>query len=216
MRLSVSDTGKGMTPEVVSRIFDPFFTTKGPDEGTGLGLSVVYGIAKSHQGAITVDSEPAKGSTFNVFLPRIEIKDAFEPEIVMQQPPTGREQILFVDDEKVLAYLGHLMLEKLGYKVESWTSSVQALKAFEAQPEKFDLVITDMTMPHLTGIDLAKEVVRLRPQIPVILCSGFSDLITPENAGEMGITTMLIKPVILAELAKTVRQILDEKKATEV
>ncbi len=215
IKLSVSDTGKGMTPEVVSRIFDPFFTTKGPDEGTGLGLSVVYGIARSHQGAITVDSESGRGSTFNVFLPRIEIKDAFGPEIMMQ-PPTGKEQILFVDDEEVLAYLGHLMLENLGYKVESWTSSVEALKAFEAQPVKYDLVITDMTMPHMTGINLAKEVVRLRPQIPVILCSGFSDLITPEKAREMGITAMLIKPVKLAELAKTVRQILDDKKATEV
>jgi PAS domain S-box-containing protein len=210
IKLSVSDTGKGMTPEVVSRIFDPFFTTKGPHEGTGLGLSVVYGIVRSHQGAITVDSEPGKGSTFNVFLPRIEIRDAFEPEIVMK-PPTGEEQILLVDDERALTDIGRLMLETLGYKVESFTSSVEALKAFEAQPDKFDLVITDMTMPHMTGIKLAKELMRLRPQIPVILCSGFSDLITPEKAREMGIKTMLIKPVSLAELAKTVRQILDDK-----
>jgi PAS domain S-box-containing protein len=215
IRLSVSDTGKGMTPEVVGRIFDPFFTTKGPAEGTGLGLSVVYGIVRSHQGAITVDSEPGKGSTFNVFLPRIEIRDAFEPEIAVK-PPTGEELILFVDDERALADLGQHMLEALGYKLESFTSSVEALKAFEAQPNRFDLVITDMTMPHMTGVKLAKEVMRLRPQTPVILCSGFSDLITPEKAREMGIATMLMKPLSLAELAKTVRQILDDKKAKEV
>jgi PAS domain S-box-containing protein len=215
IKLSVSDTGKGMTPEVVGRIFDPFFTTKGPDEGTGLGLSVAYGIVKNHQGAITVDSEPGKGSTFHVFLPRIEVKDAPEPAIAMQ-PPTGKEQVLYVDDEKALADLGRLMLEALGYKVESFTSSVEALKAFEAQPDKFDIVITDMTMPHLTGVKLAKEVMRLRPQIPVILCSGFSDLITPEKALEMGIAAMLMKPLTLAKLAATVRQILDDKKAMEV
>lgn len=213
VELSVSDTGHGMNPEVRKRIFEPFFTTKGVGEGTGLGLSVVYGIVKNLQGSIIVLSEVGQGTTFKVYFPRIKKQPPYEPLVVIQ-PPTGHEQILYIDDEPALLDLGKQTLENLGYQVEIRVHPLEALKAFEAQPQKFDLVITDQTMPHMTGVKLAQELMRLRPGIPVIICTGFSELITPEKAKEIGIKAMLMKPLAVSELARVIRAVLDEGKGS--
>ncbi|MDP3028951.1 MAG: PAS domain S-box protein, partial [Deltaproteobacteria bacterium] len=210
MRLTVSDTGHGMDPAVMERIFDPFFTTKGPGEGTGMGLAVVHGAVKKHGGAITVDSEPGKGTAFHVYFPRMERGGAPEAEAAASVP-TGSERILFVDDEKVLVEMVKQMLESLGYRVVDRTSSIEALEAFRAQPDQFDLVITDQTMPNMTGETLARELLRIRPDIPIILCTGYSELITEEKAKAMGIRELLMKPVVRAEMARIIRHVLDQK-----
>lgn len=208
LKMSVRDTGHGMTPEIINRIFDPYFTTKEKGEGTGLGLAVVYGIVKSHDGAITVSSEPGKGSIFDVYLPIIG--EGMTTEIDTEQPlSTGHESILFIDDEQILVDIGKQILEHLGYNVIAKTSSIEALELFQAKPDQFDLVITDMTMPHITGERLAQELMRIRPDIPIILCTGFSKEITAERAKEMGIREFVMKPLVIRDLAKTVRKVLD-------
>jgi len=208
LQLTVSDTGCGMPPQVRERIFDPFFTTKEVGEGTGMGLSVVHGIAGSYGGTITVDSEPGQGSTFKVYLPIIERREksqaAQEDSI-----PTGSERILFVDDEPALTDIGKQFLEALGYSVETRTSSIEALELFKNQPDRFDLVITDMTMPHMTGEDLAQELMCLKPNIPIILCTGFSANINDQKACAMGIRAFVLKPIVKPEIAATVRKVLD-------
>ncbi|MBW1939018.1 MAG: PAS domain S-box protein [Deltaproteobacteria bacterium] len=210
LRLSVSDTGQGIEPKLIDRIFDPYFTTKEVDEGTGLGLSVCDGIVKNHGGAITVDTEPGKGSTFHVYLPIIEpIEEISEPEA--EEPiPTGHECILFIDDNLALMEMGKEMLEHLGYEVVTRTSSIEALELFRVRSDKFDLVITDMTMPNMTGDKLAGELMKIRPDIPVILCTGFSERISKERAKTMGIKAFLMKPVVRREIAETIRKVLDE------
>jgi len=207
--LRVGDTGHGMPEEVKTRIFEPFYTTKGRDKGTGMGLSVVHGITKSHGGSITVKSEPGKGSTFEVFLPKIEMKTALTTDDNLALP-TGDERILFVDDEKVLTDMGRQMLERLGYRVASRTSSIEALELFKAQPGNFDLVITDMTMPNMTGDKLAAALMAIRRDIPVILCTGFSEQITEEKAKKLGIREYILKPMVMNKLANTVRGVLDK------
>ncbi|MCJ7603289.1 MAG: response regulator, partial [Desulfobulbaceae bacterium] len=209
--LMVSDTGHGMDRAVMERIFHPFFTTKGQGEGTGLGLSVVHGIVKSHEGAITVDSEPGKGTTFHIYLPRIE--KGGEPEAPDAVPiPTGSERILYVDDEKTLVEMVKQMLEGLGYKVTGRTSSIEALEAFRDRPEKFHMVITDQTMPNMTGKTLAREILKIRPDIPIILCTGYSGLISEEKIKAIGIRELVMKPVVYDDLARIIRQVLDQKK----
>jgi PAS domain S-box-containing protein len=209
LRLTVSDTGHGMTPDVRERIFDPFFTTKEPGEGTGLGLSVVHGIVKSLGGTITVDSQPGKGSTFQIYLPLAGRE--LEPEVETEKTvPAGDERILFIDDELVLANMGKQMLERLGYEVVSRTSSIEALELFRAQPDRFDLVITDMTMPNMTGEKLAAEIMNIRPDVPVILCTGFSEVITADKAKAMGIREYVMKPILKRRIAETIRRVLDE------
>ncbi len=208
--LTVSDTGHGMDTALIERIFDPYFTTKGQAEGTGLGLAVVQGIVKSHGGAITVYSEPGLGSTFHVFLPRITREIPPEAQIV-EVLPAGSERILFVDDEEALVELGKEMLESIGYHVTAKTSSVEALKSFRAQPDSFDLVLTDMTMPGLTGKELTRELMAIRKDIPVILCTGFSELINEKQAQEEGIRELVMKPYVVANLAKTIRRVLERK-----
>jgi PAS domain S-box-containing protein len=210
LRLMVRDTGRGIPPHILDRIFDPFFTTKDKGEGTGMGLSVVHGIVKSHRGAITVQSEPGKGSIFNVFLPVIE--KTVKREAPIERPiPMGTERILFIDDETPLANLGKKMLGFLGYAVTTRTSSIEALELFKARPDRFDLVITDMTMPNLTGDELALKLAKIRPDIPIILCTGFSHKITEEKSKEMGIKAYLLKPILREVMAETVRRVLDEK-----
>lgn len=210
LKLSVSDTGCGMPPAVQERIFDPFFTTKGEGEGTGMGLSVVHGIVKGHGGTITVYSEPEQGSIFNVYFPVVEARDLTDAEV-----PTdlrkGHERILFIDDEEFQVDLGKQILERLGYKVITRRSSVEALELFCVNPYGFDLVITDLTMPNLTGDALARELIAVRPDIPIILCTGFSDRITEEQALSLGIRAFIMKPIVMREMSETVRRVLDEK-----
>ncbi len=208
--LSVSDTGSGMEPAVIERIFDPFFTTKEAGEGTGMGLSVVHGIVKTHGGVITVESSPEKGSTFKVLLPKIEDQVSAEP-VATTHVPRGNERILFVDDEEALMEITKIMLTALGYDVIARTSSIEALEAFRAGPDKFDLVITDQAMPNLTGIELSKELIQLRPDIPIILCTGFSETVSPEKAQTLGIRELILKPISRDQLAITVRKVLTKE-----
>jgi len=211
LKLTVSDNGHGMSPEVKERIFDPYFTTKEKGEGTGLGLAMVHGIVKSHRGAITVYSEPDMGSTFHVYLPVIERET--DPDMRSEETvPTGTERILFVDDEQPIVDIAKQMLEHLGYGVVTRTSSVEALELFRRNPEAFALVITDMTMPNMTGEEFANEIMFIRPDIPIILCTGFSRSITEEKAKVMGIQAFIMKPILRQELAETIRRVLDGKR----
>jgi len=210
LRLTVSDTGHGIEKKVIDRIFEPYYTTKEKSGGTGMGLAVVHGIVKSHGGIITVYSKPGKGSTFNVFLPIIESTEAVEEtKIRLGRIPTGKEQILFIDDEPAIVDIGKGMLEHLGYKVEVRTSPIEALAAFKALSDKFDLIISDMTMPKMTGDELAKELMAIRPDIPIILCTGFSEHINEEKAKAIGIRKFVMKPFIMREMAEAIRQVLD-------
>jgi len=211
VQLSVSDTGLGIQAKHLDRVFDPFFTTKELGEGTGMGLSVVHGIVKNYKGAIYVYSKEGKGSTFKIFLPAIERRA--EPEKrEAEDIPKGTEHILFVDDEPILVKLGTSQLEAIGYKVSSRSNSLEALALFKNKPDSFDLVITDMTMPKLTGDGLATEIKRVRPDIPIILCTGFSSKITSDNMEQFDFDAFLMKPIILKEMAKIVRKFLDEAK----
>jgi PAS domain S-box-containing protein len=210
LRLTVSDMGQGMTPEVLERVFEPYYTTKEKGEGTGLGLSVVHGIVKNYGGTIRAYSELGKGSTFHVYFPVIREPAEEVPETDKVAPiPTGNERILFIDDEQSLAQLGKEMLERLGYKVTTRTSSTEALDLFKAKPDQFDLVVTDMTMPNMTGEKLAGELMKVRSDIPVIMCTGFSGRISEEEAKEIGIKAFVMKPLVMRDLAKTVRDVLD-------
>ncbi len=212
VKLVVRDTGVGMPPEIVERVFDPFFTTKKPGEGTGLGLSIVHGIVEQHDGYITVESEPGKGSTFTFYLAQAEregqVKSAGEESV-----PTGHERVLFVDDEQVLTQMGREMLEELGYEVTVKNDGIEALALFRADPNRLDLVMTDQTMPGMTGIDLAREIMSLRPSIPVIITTGFSDLVDAAIANAAGVRALLMKPITRGELARTVRKALDGQDA---
>ena len=209
VRLTVSDTGTGIAPEVMHRIFDPFFTTKKTGEGTGLGLSVVYGIVKGFGGTVTVRSELGVGSIFSVYLPAIA--NTVEASLgVHVSIPKGNERILFVDDEETLTTMWCDILDSLGYKVTVAPESVNALEIFRDTPDRFDLVITDMTMPGMTGMDLSEEILKLRPGMPIILCTGFNELVTEEKAKAMGIRAFAMKPVNLRDLAVLIRKVLEK------
>ncbi len=210
INLNVSDTGHGMTPEILNCIFDPFFTTKTRGEGTGLGLSVVHGIVKNCGGAIYAYSIPGKGSIFKVFIPAIE-RRIYPEERENKSLPKGTERILFVDDEPVLGKMGKQLLESLGYKVEIRTNRIEALELFRKQPDRFDLVVTDMTMPNITGENLAVELMNIRPDMPVILCTGFSKNIDEKKAMALGIRAFISKPVLKHEIAETIRSVLNSK-----
>jgi len=215
VRLSIADTGHGIDPGTMERIFDPFFTTKGPGRGTGLGLSVVHGIVKNHGGGISFTSEQGKGTTFHVFLPRTDLREEITQESASFQPlPGGRERILFLDDEKDLVFAGQKLLEKLGYDVVAGTDSLKALEVFRSQPDRFDLVITDQTMPHMTGERLAREILSLRSDVPIILCTGLGcgseGGLTKENTRAAGIREVVMKPVERNEFARIIRRVLDQ------
>jgi len=209
VKLEISDTGHGMDSITLENIFTPYFTTKPKGEGTGLGLSVVLGIVKSFNGHIKFYSEPGKGTTANVYFPCLETETDAVAMSVEEKIPTGTERVLLVDDELEILEMAKLSLESLGYQVLACTSSQEALAAFAEDPEKFDLVVTDMTMPQLTGMELIQQLFAVRPHIPVILCTGFSELITKEKACALGIRELLTKPVLRTELAKSVRKALD-------
>ncbi len=210
LQLVVRDTGEGIDPAVQDKIFDPFFTTKKAGEGTGLGLSVVYGIVRDCGGEIFVDSEPGHGTTFTILLPLVAA-DGRRDELTPAVLPRGRGRILFVDDEAPIASLGQEMLTSLGYEVAVRFSSHDALAAFRAHPDRFDLVITDMTMPNMTGAGLARELLKIRPGLPVILTTGFSERINAEEAKQLGIRAFLMKPVSLADLAQAVKRVMEER-----
>lgn len=207
LKLTVEDTGRGIDQAIIERIFDPYFTTKPPGEGTGMGLSVAQGIIKTHGGTITVYSEPEQGTTFSVYLPEFEGKDAIETPNALSLV-TGDERILFVDDEKILVELGKEMLETLGYRVTAAIGSPEALEIFRNRPDDFDLVITDMTMPEMTGIQLAKKITAIRSDIPFILCTGFSELINGGKSSVDGICEVIMKPYVLTDMAAAIRKVL--------
>jgi PAS domain S-box-containing protein len=210
IELSVKDTGCGMDATTKHKIFEPFFTTKERGQGTGLGLAVVHGIVQSLQGAITVSSEPGRGSTFTVFLPKVVHKQKVQAEMV-GEIPGGKECILFVDDEEPLVEAAREMLGRLGYEVVATTDSTQALDIFSGEPHRFHLVITDYTMPDMTGVGLTKDLMRIRPDIPIILCTGYTEMISRDEARAMGIREFVMKPLVKREMAETIRRVLDTK-----
>ncbi len=210
VRLTIADTGHGMDRKTMEKIFNPYFTTKAKGEGSGLGLSVVHGIVKNLQGAVRVYSEPERGTTIQVYLPCMDAKRREElPETVSL--PTGRETLLAVDDEEMIRELIAEMLSGLGYSVESMASSVEALQAFLSYPDRYDLVISDHSMPHLTGIDLAARIHAVRPDLPVIICTGFSTKMEEGEAFPPGVCAFVNKPILKSELAWSVRRALDDK-----
>ncbi|MDR3567604.1 MAG: response regulator [Syntrophobacteraceae bacterium] len=208
--LDVRDTGCGMAPETLERIFDPYFTTKKVGEGTGLGLSVARNIVEAGGGAIEVESGPGQGTLFHIWFPRL--KEARAPALEgIDTLPTGKERILFVDDEKPLTELGKAILESLGYTVRTELSSPDALRTFNREPLAFDLIITDITMPHITGMELAGKILDVRPDIPIIVCTGFSENMVAKRDGEKVNCQVITKPYSIAALAKAVRKALDQK-----
>ncbi len=209
--LSVSDTGSGMDNDIKARIFEPYFTTKNPGEGTGMGLPVVQGIVESHGGAINVSSIPGQGSNFRVFLPRINgaVHPRFTPSTSIRG---GNERILFIDNESVLVGMAREQLEQLGYTIVGRTDSLKALEVFSANPHRFDIVITDLTMPHMNGIQLARKFLEIRPDIPIILCTGFSNATAAREALKIGIKEVVMKPMVLETMAHAIRKSLDSKK----
>jgi two-component system, cell cycle sensor histidine kinase and response regulator CckA len=209
--LSVKDTGCGMDRQTLARIFEPYFTTKVVGKGSGLGLAVVHGIVKTLHGFVKVESEEGKGSTFHVYIPAIAKVVAPPLAAEISEIPGGTERILVVDDEELIVDMNKFILERIGYKVVATTSSAKALAEISAHPDGFDLVITDQTMPELTGIELAQEVMKIRPDIPIVLCSGYSAVVSEEEALQKGIKRYIIKPVELRALARIVRDVLDEK-----
>ncbi|NOQ21392.1 MAG: response regulator [Candidatus Aegiribacteria sp.] len=209
VRLTVKDNGYGVDKKNLEHIFDPFFTTKDPGEGTGMGLSVVHGIIKNHGGHITVHSEPAVGTIFTIYIPVIESSVEALPEKI-EPARGGTESILIVDDEKVLVEMTEDILKRMGYQVTARTSSLEALELFRAGPDEYDLIITDLTMPEMTGDKLAAELLRINPDIPIILCTGFINTVSPETASALGVRKMIMKPIVGAQLARTVRQVLDD------
>ncbi|MBU1195995.1 MAG: response regulator [Proteobacteria bacterium] len=208
IQLTVSDTGHGIDPDIRTRIFDPYFTTKEIGKGTGMGLSVVLGIVKNHNGTVSVDSKPGQGSVFKIVFPAAK-GEKQTSKSTSDHLPTGNESILFIDDEESLSKLGSMLLQRLGYKVKALTDPVNALELIRAEPAGFDLVITDMTMPRLSGDQLIKEILNINSNMPVILCTGFSNKIDKEKAMMIGARCYIEKPLDKSKLAYCIREILD-------
>ena len=211
VHLSIEDTGKGIDPEIHDKIFNPYFTTKEVGKGTGMGLAIIHGIVKSYGGFLTFDSQPGEGTIFHVFLP--VVPDAPQPEATATDlVPFGTEHILFVDDEEILAEMGKHLLERLGYRVTVKNSSVEALSIFQSAPNHFDLVITDQTMPNMTGFDIARRMLQIRPGMPIILCTGYSSQISEDKVRSYGIKGFALKPLAKKDIAVLIRKLLDEEK----
>jgi len=209
LHLEVTDTGQGMDGEMLDRIFEPYFTTKSRGEGTGMGLSVVHGIVKSQGGHITVNSEPGKGASFHIYWPAIERSETPKESEFMESLPEGHETILLLDDEEPTLLVEAAILKRLGYRVHSFSNPHLALASFREKADMFDLVVTDMTMPDMTGVDLFKEIKAIRPDIPVILCTGYSEFISEEEAQKMGIGAFIMKPIQIKKFAADLRSLLD-------
>jgi CheY-like chemotaxis protein len=207
--LAIRDTGHGMPPEVLERIFDPYFTTKKKEEGTGLGLAVVHGIVTSHNGHITVESTPEQGTVFKIYFPYIPVKVFDHKKTMGAQLPKGKEHVLLIDDEVDIVHVNRQMLQRLGYTVSAYSDSREAVAAFETDPDTVDLLITDMTMPGLTGDQVVQSVHARRPDLPIIMCTGFSEIITPEKAQALGVHKLMMKPLLVGDLARTMRELLD-------
>jgi len=211
LKLSVADTGHGMTREVMDRIFEPYFTTRKRGNGTGMGLSIVHGILKRHGGAITCRSTPGKGTVFEVYLPEsVSAEEAPEPHVELGSI-RGTERILFIDDEADLVEVAKSLLETLGYRVKATTSSKEALELFESSADRFDLVVTDMTMPEMTGDKLARKMMEIRPDIPVILYTGYTEQISEKDAKDIGIREFVLKPFEVKDIARVIRRVLDNR-----
>jgi len=206
-RLSVSDSGCGMAPEVSAKVFEPFFTTKPPGEGTGMGLSVVHGIVKDMGGAISVYSEPGRGTTFNLLLPQLNAQSGVADHEPNRLTP-GQGRILFVDDEEDIVSACRGILEGLGYRVDATSNPLEALDIFGASPLAYDCVLTDMTMPKMTGLELSEQISRIRPDVPIILCTGFSMGLNGSTIQSAGIRQLLVKPMIASELSATVHRVI--------
>ena len=209
VRLKVRDTGEGIAPAIIERIFEPYYTTKEVGKGTGMGLSVVHGIVKRHGGGIRVESEVEKGTIFEIYFPALEnaAEEKKEPEGEIKG---GSERILFVDDEESLVSLNQQSLERLGYNVKSTTKPMEALEWFRTDPDQFDVIITDMTMPQMTGDRLAAEVLKIRPHLSVIICTGYSERMSAKKAETLGVSKYIEKPIGLRNLASSIREVLDE------
>ena len=206
-RLSVRDNGVGMTRDILERLYDPYFTTKIPGEGTGLGLATVQGIVTAHEGEIIVESEPGAGSVFHIYLPICP-----EPAVGEEDPPDdhaalrGREQVLFVDDEETIVHLGCMALERFGYRVTGCSGSLEALMVFRNEPTRFDVVVTDLTMPTMRGDELARVFLQIRPELPIIICTGYSEVVDEETAKAIGVRSYVMKPMVGTELARAIRE----------
>ncbi len=210
LHLKISDTGCGMEKETVEKIFDPYFTTKEKGEGTGLGLAVVHGIVKNYKGHIKVYSEPGKGTTFNIYLPEVQGEpERYEPTTAQKTIKGGNERIMVVDDEQPIVDIAEQTLTSHGYKVTTFPDGVQALQEFKKHPDRYDLVITDMAMPYMQGSELAQKLLEIRPNIPIILCTGYSEAINKDKTEAMGLKAFIQKPVILSNLLRTTRKVLD-------
>ncbi len=209
VELQIRDSGKGMDEETMARIFEPYFTTREQGEGTGLGLAVIRGIVQKHQGFIQVESVPGEGSVFSIYLPAIEEEYDGVEERHEEDLATGRERILFIDDEPAIAGFGCSFLKSLGYHVETEIDSVAALAKFTADPTAYDLVITDQTMPEITGLELARSMLALRPDLPIILCTGYSAALSEHEVHVAGIRRFLAKPLDTKILSDAVREVLD-------
>jgi len=207
--ITFTDTGYGIDYTIIDRIFDPYFTTKEFGVGTGMGLAVVHGIVQSHGGSVKVYSKLAMGTTFQVYLPLVSL-EAMEEVKVEFSPAGGKERILFVDDEEDLCFIAKVRLEKLGYRIITVTQSPEALNVFKKEPDSFDLVITDQSMPKLKGMELAEKILEVRPSIPIILCTGFSESINREEATEQGIREFIMKPFDVNEMAGVIRKVIRE------
>ena len=210
VKLSISDSGAGISPKNLERIFDPFFTTKEQGKGTGMGLSVVHGIVKNCDGTIVARSKEGEGSTFTIYFPKLADAEAWPiAKAGTKALQQGHEKILFVDDEPTLVELGQLLLERFGYEVTAVTSSIAALQMISEHPDQFDLLITDQSMPKMTGCQLAKEAMAIRPDLPVILCSGYGSLMSQEDVQTIGIKQFIRKPYDTAIISAVLRDTLD-------
>ncbi|GAB6146144.1 PAS domain S-box protein [Desulfocicer niacini] len=214
LKITINDTGPGISEDIIDRIFDPYFTTKGVGKGSGMGLAVVHGIVQNHHGTIFVESKPGKGATFTIFFPLLTEKPVTDVKASRKIPRGAGEKILFVDDEVSITNMIGIMLERLGYKVQTTTSPVDALELFRSKPDGFDLVLTDMTMPKMTGVRLSEKLKEIRPEIPVVICTGYSAIINKEKAESIGIDGFVMKPIEMSDIAKTIQNILDMTKAT--
>jgi CheY-like chemotaxis protein len=208
----VRDDGCGMDKATLDRVFEPFFTTKAPGQGVGLGLSVVHGIMQNHGGAITVYSEPGKGTAFHLYFPAAAGEAAAEPgPMPAEVARASGERVLFVDDEEALVFLAERTLQRMGYRVSGHTDPLRALEAFRSQPGEFDVVVTDLSMPGMSGADLARALLELRPDVPIVMTSGYVRAEDVESARRLGIRAVILKPNTVEELGATLHALLNER-----